>query len=131
MAIDVKIASKLDKDFVKVEANSSHAPTRYFKVPKEKADTFCTTYKKDASKNSTRNYIVMFVSVLGACGIAGIFTKNMKKAIQTITGVVAGIAGLIGGSFFSAKKAISNEEKMLNEFKASEIYPQEKKKMPI
>ena len=130
MALDVKISQKIDKDFVKVEANSSHAPTRYFKVEKDKADLFCATYKKEASRNTTRNYVAMFVSVLAACGITGVFTNKLSKTLQTVAGIAAGIAGLAGATFYTTKKAISNEDKMLKQFNATEIF-EEKKQLPI
>ena len=130
MALDVKISQKIDNNFVKVEANSSHAPTRYFKVEKDKADSFCASYKKEASRNTTRNYVAMFVSVLAACGITGVFTNKLSKTLQTVAGVAAGIVGLAGATFYTTKKAISNEDKMLKQFNATEIF-EEKKQLPI
>lgn len=130
MAIDIKVLQNIDNKYVKVEASSTHAPTRYFKVPKENADSFCTRYKKEGNRNTTRNYVTMFISVLAACGITGIFTKNLNKTAQTISGIVAGIAGLAGATYYSTKKAISNEEKMLQQFNANEIF-KEKKELPI
>ena len=130
MALEVKVAQKIDKDYVKVEANSPQVPTRYFKVPAPKADSFCSSYEKEAKRNSTRNYVAMFISVLTACGITGIFTKSLNKTLQTVAGITAGLAGLAGATFFSTKKAIANEEEMLKQYNASEIF-QDKKKMPI
>ena len=130
MAVDVKVVHKIDKDYVKIEANASRMPTRYFKVPANKADSFCATYKKETSRNNTRNYVSMFLGVLGACGLASFFTKNLKKTAQTIIGVAAGILGVFGASFYSASKAVKNDEKMQKQHNATEIF-QEKKKFPI
>ena len=130
MALDVNIVQNIDKTHVKVEAKSSHMPTRYFKVEKNNADAFCANYKKEARRNSTRNYISMFISVVGACGVTGLFTKNQSKTLQRISGIIAGIVGLAGATLYSTKKAISNEDKMLKQHNATEIL-QTKKKMPI
>ena len=104
MAVDVKVLQNIDNKYVKIEATSTHAPTRYFKVPQENADSFCTNYKREAKRNTTRNYVAMFVSVLAACGITGIFTKSFNKTAQTISGIVAGIAGLAGATYYSTKR---------------------------
>lgn len=128
MAITTSITRNLDNNYVQVEVNSPRATTTFYKVPKNKADEFCTQYKKLEKKN-TKTYNIAFFSSIGAvCLLMSILTKRFESTMPKL------LLSIVGGIFagYTADSAVRTyllpkQEKFLKSFDAKEIFYEDKK----
>ncbi len=130
MSATLKVTQKLDNNHVKIEAKEAKTPNRYFKVPKDKVDEFCSDYKKGRNNGKLIMNSLLLASVLFACGLVGIFTKNLSKVAQMALGIVTGVITASASIAASSSIIISKENKLLNKHKAEEIF-HKKKEFPI
>ena len=127
MATEINITKKLDNNHVQVEITPKKVPTRYFKVPTQKADEFCKAYKNFDKEQSIWSAVrIAFPTVL-LCGIANHFTKGKSKVTQWGAGVGIGILSMMGTMRWNIKTLIKKEDKLLQQFNAQEF---EKETMP-
>ena len=128
MAITTSITRNLDNNYVQVEVNSPRATTTFYKVPKDKADEFCTQYKKLEKKN-TKTYNIAFFSSIGAvCLLMSMLTKRFESKTPKLLLNIAG--GLFAGyTTDSAVRAylIPKQDKFIKSFGAEEIFYDNKK----
>lgn len=126
MSLDAKITKQLDSNYVQVDITSKKEPLKYYKVPKQSADSFVKNYKKQSKQNT---YILnggFALSIFGGVLLAGMFCKNIKSKvtqylIKTLGGVTASTAVLFGSQIYIDKK----EQQLIKDFKAQEIYYRE------
>lgn len=125
MSLDAKITKQLDSNYVQVDITSKKEPFKYYKVPKQNADSFVKNYKQQNKQNT---YILnggFALSIFGGVLLAGMLCKNIKNKMtkylmQTLGGVAASTAVLYGSQDYIDKK----EQKLIQKFKAQEIYYQ-------
>lgn len=130
MSINVSKTRQLDKNYTQVEVSSKKYPTRYFKVPQAKADEFCDAYKKNDTRTGYISAGIITGTVLLACGITGVLTKNLSKLYKNVIGVGVGLITAIGAMRAVTPLAIKREDKVLKQFNAEEIN-YKSKKFPI
>lgn len=130
MAVTANISRKLDNNCVQVDISSKKIWTRYFKVPENKADSFIANYKKQDTRNNWRSNLMMLTGALAGCFIASIFTQKLSKGIKTAIGILAGLLGTAGAIFTNATIVRKQEDKLLKNYNAEEIF-YESKKFPI
>lgn len=125
MSLDAKITTQLDSNFVQVDITSKKEPLKYYKVPKQNADSFVNNYKKQNKQNT---YILnggFVLSIFGGVLLAGMLCKNVKSKIaqyliKTVGGVTASTSVLFASQNYIDKK----EQKLVQKFNAQEIYYQ-------
>ena len=130
MAIETKIGRKLDNNSIQVDVVYPKNYTRHFKVPQNKADEFCTNFKDGAKKADYITTGSLLVAVPAACALAGMFTKNLSKALKMTVGVFCGVGAVLASTLASTKIIQTREHKLLENHNSREIfYP--KNKLPI
>ena len=130
MGISVNISKKLDSDNVQVEVSSPKIPTRYFKVPKAKADEFCAKYKDNYSSSTLYSTMLITGTTMAACLIANTLTKNLEKIYRYGIGLATGVASVLATTAGTARWSVHKEEKFLKNYNATEIKYQ-RKEFPI
>ena len=123
MAITTAVTRKLGNDYVQVEVKNSSEGTRYYKVPKQSADTFQKEYVENSKKMYRLSTLLSLSATLGAGALALVFAKRMtnqvlKYIICGVTGVVAGI----GATISSQNTAIKSHTQFLKDYDAKEIF---------
>ena len=126
MAPEINITNKLSNNHVQVEIKSKNVPTRYFKVPEQKADEFCKNYKQFEKKQRINSAIRIAVPAVILCTIANYFTQGKSKLIQWTAGIGLGMAGIMGATRWNVKKLIKKEDELLNKHNAEEIIKEDK-----
>ena len=124
MAIETKITRKLDNNCVQVEVNGKNMPTRFFKVPEDKADEFCVSYRKNDHGNSLIANTALITSVLGGSFLGSILTGKVFKfeKISRLTGgtIMACLAGF--SSVFLIRNIIGNRnQQVLAKYNAEKL----------
>lgn len=130
MAIDTNIGRKLDNNSVQVDVIYPKNYIRHFKVPQNKADEFSSNFKKQAKKNDYITTGSLLVTVPVMCALAGLFTKNLNKALKMTIGVICGVGGVLASTLASTKIIQSQEKKLLENHSSREIF-YAKNKLPI
>lgn len=130
MAIDLKVNRKLDNNYVQVEATSKKTYTKFFKVPQDKVDAFCASYKKhDKNMKYLSNTTFVLSTILG-CLLVSPFTKKIGSGARLAIGILAGMGAATASVFGTAKIMQNKQDKLLKNFNAQEIF-YEDKKLPI
>ena len=130
MGLSVEIGKKLDNNCVEVTVNSPKCPTRFFKVPENKADEFCKQYKNNDSNSGFITAGVITGTAIASCSIANILAKNLSKIYRNGIGVLVGIASVLAATVATAPLAVKREEQVLKQFNAIEI-EHNRKEFPI
>ena len=122
MAVELNIDKKLDNNNVQVRIDSNKIQTRFFKVPAQRADEFCSRYKKFDREETIFSYIKVLVPTLACCATGSVLAKNLSKVWKNVVAIGAGI---LGGSLaipLNIKDIAKREKRLLNEFNAEQIY---------
>lgn len=128
-SIEMKVDRKLANNYVQVEATSKKTYTKYFKVPEQKADSFCADYKKHDKKMKRLSNISFIGATIAGCAIVSPLTKNLSSATKLCIGIFAGMVAAVGSVFCTAKVMEKQQNKLLKEFGAEEIFYDENKKL--
>ena len=131
MAITTAITRNLGNNYVQVEVKNSSEGTRYYKVPKDSADSFQKEYVENSKRMYRLSSLMSVSAALGAGAIALIVARNMtnqiiKYVICGFTGVAAGV----GATISSQKTAVKSHTQFLKNYDAKEIF-YDSKKLPI
>ena len=111
MAITTAVTRKLGNDYVQVEVKNSSEGTRYYKVPKESADSF----QKEYVANSKKMYRL---STLLSVSARRMTNQLLKYIICGFTGIAAGL----GASISSQNTAVKSHTQFLKDYDAKEIF---------
>ncbi len=130
MAVTAQVTQKLDNNNVRVEVSGKKIPTRYFKVPENKADSFCRNFEKNDRNTGYITGGIIIGAVLGVCTAANILLQKTTPIVRRSVGLAAGVATTIGAMYATAPLTVKREDNLLKEFNASEMNF-EKKKFPI
>ena len=123
MAITTAVTRKLGNDYVQVEVKNSTEGTRYYKVPKEKADSFQKEYVANSKKMYRLSSLLSVSAVLGASATALLIARKMtnqvlKYVISGFTGIAAGLVATIS----SQNSAVKSHTQFLKDYDAKEIF---------
>ena len=121
MAIKLNVTQKLDNNHVQIEVEHPKVPTRYFKVPENKADEFCKAYKQFNTDQSVWSAIRVATPSILLCGIANYLTKNKSKTTQWITGIATGLVSVYTALNLNTKLLINKEDSLLKKHNAEEL----------
>lgn len=130
MAVRTQISRKLDENNVQVNVTSTKAATRYFKVPKDVADEFCSSYKKQDKKDNLISNITFGSSILLGCWLASGLASKLNTAGRFAVGIIGGVLCALGSTILLNSKMAPKHEQFVKSFGAEEIYYDEKK-LPI
>lgn len=130
MAISAEIKQKIDNNCVRVEVSGKKVPTRYFRVPEDKADTFCEQYKKNDTRTGYLTGAITVGAVLAVCATINALMQKAAPVVKRSIGIGAGIITAIGSLWATAPLVVKREDKLLNQFGANEI-SFERTKFPI
>ncbi|MBE7710508.1 MAG: hypothetical protein E7Z92_00040 [Cyanobacteria bacterium SIG31] len=125
MAVNPIITQKIDENYSQVEIQSKKARTRYFKVPTEKADEFCTSYKKRNKRDTFISNAAFIGSVIAGCSILNAITKNINSAARIALGIIAGVLSAFGAEIGVRSVLAPKHEQFVQNFGAEEFYPEE------
>ena len=121
MAVDIKVNRKLDNNHVQIEATSKKSFTRFFKVPEDKADEFCASYKKHENKMKWLSNISFILATMIGCAVVSPLTRKASSGARLGVGVIAGVIGGTASVFATSKIMENKSDKLLKSFKAEEI----------
>lgn len=130
MAISAEIKQKIDNNCVRVEVSGKKVPTRYFRVPEDKADIFCEQYKKNDTRTGYLTGAITVGAVLAVCATINALMQKAAPVVKRSIGIGAGIITAIGSLWATAPLVVKREDKLLNQFGANEINF-ERTKFPI
>ena len=125
MAVNPVITQKLDDTYSQVEIQSKKARTRYFKVPTERADEFCVSYKKRDKRDNFISNCAFIGSVVAGCSILNIITKNINSAARIALGIIAGVLSAFGAELAVRTTLAPKHEQFVQGFGAEEFYIEE------
>ena len=133
MAIDSKISRKFPDNTVQVDVTAKKMPTRYFKLPEEKADSFVKSYNKYDSNTRTISTTLLLLLTLagGIIGNKGARDFKAKPFWQYTISTICAMAGCFGSTLLTADIMQTKEAKLLKAHNAREISYEENKKFPI
>lgn len=127
MAVDLKISRKLDNNYVQVDVSSKNMQTKYYRVPQNKADSFCANYKKnDKSMNFKSNAAFIGAAFAGCIG-ASFLTKNLKSAAKFAIGIVSGVVCGTAATYGMAGAMEKSYKNLLATHGAEQIFYDDKK----
>lgn len=131
MSLTTKVTRNLGNNYVQVDVQSSKAETRYFKVPKNKADIFCSQYIKRDKRDSLISNTAFIGSTLIGCLGAALLTQKLKStSLRITTGILAGIGSAVGANIATTKIMSPKHQEFVKSFGAQEIYYDDNK-LPI
>jgi len=123
--ITTQIIKPLDNDCVQIDVSSKRMPTRSYKVPKDKADSFCKEYEAMDKKNRISSTLIYFPITFGsACG--GYLLAGLVKAgsfLKIIASCIGAMCGDIASMKINAKIIDKRENALLNTYNAEEVKP--------
>ncbi|GEM_PF-1722043 len=123
MAITSAVTRNLDNNCVQVEIKSPNQGTRYYKVPKDKADSFQKEYVQNSKKMYRLSSILNFSAVLAAVAITLGITRNVaNKVVKYGTSIIAGLGASVLATTSSEKTAVKNHKNFLQSYNAEEIH---------
>ncbi len=123
MSLTTSIVRPLESGFVQVNASEKNGYTQYYKVPQKNAKRFASEWQQKDKNLSLYSNIVFFSSIFAGVLGATYFTKNMDSRfkqflVQTASAITLAALSSIGMS----KYAESEQQKLLNKYKAKEIF---------
>lgn len=123
MALDAKITKQLDPNYVQVDITNKNEPYRYFKVPRQNADSFIKKFKKENKNNRYITNIGFAASIFGGLFITSLATKNINKpTTKHILNVLGSIATALATMFASEKYIEKKDSEYIKKYHAEEIF---------
>ena len=123
MAITTAVTRKLGNDYVQVEVKNSSEGTRYYKVPKESADSFQKEYVANSKKMYRLSTLLSVSAALGAGAAALLIARRMtNQLLKYIICGFTGIAAGLGASISSQNTAVKSHTQFLKDYDAKEIF---------
>ena len=126
MAVNPIISKDLGDNCVQVDVNSNKARTRYYKVSKDTADEFCTSYKKRDKRDNIISNTAFILSALLGCSGMNFLVRNIKSgATRMLLGALGGVLTAFGVDFALRKVMVPKHENFVQSFGAEEFYEEE------
>lgn len=123
MAITTTISKPLEQGYVQVDAKRKNGYTRYYKVPRKSAKSFSNKLKKQDKDMNLYTNIAIFSTMFTGILASAYLTRKMKSRMQQFfIQVLSAIVPMTAVTVLMNDKAIAEHDKLLKQYKATEIY---------
>ncbi|MCM1004645.1 MAG: hypothetical protein NC408_09955 [Candidatus Gastranaerophilales bacterium] len=127
MTVDTKLTRNLGNNYVQVEASSKKSWTRYFKVPEDRADEFCASYKNHDKKMKKISNVTFVGAPFLGCILALPLTSRLSGGAKVATGILAGAGMAVGSVFMTASILEKRLNALLKKYDSEELFYDDKK----